>query len=61
MPDDTVLYCDGAYDQAKQGGVQKAGFGYVVVRGGQEFYLWCLDYITTGRCSDPMRGALGPL
>ena len=33
-PADTVVYTDGAYDQAKEGGVQKAGFGVVVVRGG---------------------------
>ena len=33
-PADTVVYTDGAYDQAKDGGVQKAGFGMVVVRGG---------------------------
>lgn len=33
-PADTVVYTDGAYDQAREGGAQKAGFGLVVVCGG---------------------------
>ena len=32
--EDTVIYTDGAYDQAKEGGTQKGGFGVVMVRGG---------------------------
>ena len=31
---DTVVYMDGAYDQAGEGGTQKGGFGFVAVRGG---------------------------
>ena len=31
---DTVVYTDGAYDQAGKGGAQKGGFGFVIVRGG---------------------------
>ena len=31
---DTVIYMDGAYDQADEGGTQKGGFGFVVVNGG---------------------------
>ena len=33
-PADTVVYTDGAYEQAKEGGVQKAGFGVVIIHGG---------------------------
>ena len=33
-PEDTVVYVDGAYDQAGEGGTQKGGFGVIIVQGG---------------------------
>jgi hypothetical protein len=48
-PADTVVYTDGAYDQANEGGVQKAGFGVVVVRGGDgEFGTVCEPSVGSG-------------
>ena len=34
LPTTAVVYCDGAYAQARGGGSQRAGFGATVVRGG---------------------------
>ena len=34
QPEDLVCYCDGAYDQANEGGTQKGGFGFAVITGG---------------------------
>jgi hypothetical protein len=34
QPEDLVCYCDGAYDQANEGGTQKGGFGFAAVTRG---------------------------
>ncbi len=64
-PTTTVVYCDGGYDPADQGGGQCAGFGVSIVRGGdgeEDFHAVEIESlsgpVTLTECSPTFLGAL---